>query len=766
MGDSPPLDVFNFDISSDPRIIELQLPKEPPPPTKKNKTDERQTIKRLDTVIVNDSVVPVIIDVTPREQGIQFSNYESPDQIAEEDVMMEYINNMPIGPDEADSISFETYEILPPYVNDRNSEDFSIQYSGPHSPSIHLGDMSYGTSYGPSQDQMYNGNFHTVGQRFNPYIYRGEANISPSNHYITAISGPNIHLRQQNIDRSDTGATEFVSSGELDVSPYDGRIENGPISTPRAGLSYEEAPLEKLAMKELEHEIIETLFEIDRKSKNNKKEPKRRPQYSIPVMPRRRQRFNPRRPVPFTNPPNRRRKNQAPLRRFTPSLSRQRMKTYRSIPPKLRQKVKQNRVRTIPPLFFKNEGQDTGPRYMRDQELMGADTREIIRNYNRRGPRNSEVHVPPPDFRYPKNAGSIQDIIDHMTTQDRSQLTSSTRPQKRIPRGYKLGNQNHVLRPTFVSPERSRIKTRNNRPKSKKSKKDKRPFSRPRYKLSAFSDDSYRNNGYEHETLEHVEFGDDLLFHHDGSFSVVSDEHPRISGSRGDKYTTPTPDEYNFATKPHGYHPHSSNDYEPPIYNMKSRKPFKVMLDVYPVGSYDKGKYKPKYKSRYTILDELDEEYRSTPKEEFHSPEPRYRDSHEDYSPESRYRNSHQDTDYDSRESYSSNSRGREDFPNQQTSRGVDYDSRESHGNAGSRFRAPDLHNVPGPYYTVGIDKPDFYPRYRKTEDRSASQPRTKTKTTSSSGVQKHTITLHINLLSKDPGDDPVHRRLVYLENH
>ena len=741
MGESPPLDMFNFDISKDPRLVDITanngLPTSKSDNTTWLNTKANMDTTELVTIIVNDTVVPVIRkNNIGNEEEKNLNEEKKIDQLTEEDHMLEFINGMPIGPRAVDTVSFETYEIVPPYSSDRNYEDFYVQYNDQDPAPSNTGDRSYGLPHGTGNTAVYGDNFPTVRLSTNPFVHRSRTETLPSSPLNTmAGASNNKEFVHDNVDRMEVESQTIVIPEQTFDHQFN--LDQRPISTPRSGLSFEgnneysddrfpQKRRSKHDMEQLEQEIIRTLFEIDRNSKRKTKQtersrlPKRSRQNLYPVR-------------PTTKSTKRRRPATNNSQRSLLKSHKNRSNSYRNVAPKPTLNVKAGRSRAVRPSHYGRPGQQ---RSTRDQLLSAEDSRREL--YNRgRGPRNSDFHEPPPEFRYPRTAGSIQDIIDHMTTEEKQRRSEKAQMTKiRAARGYKVGDQNHVLRPTFVRNKtgyNSRIPSNFQNEQSHKTSKD-RPnhFNyEPEHTHSSTESEEYHGHPENHKNLEHIEYGDDLVFHKDGSFSVVSNEKQQ---------TTPKYETTNPTTKAHGYHSQSqSKEHHPPVYTNLMHKPFKVMLDVYPIGNYDKGEYSPKYESRYTIIDDVDANFKTTQREDFHSPEPHeppedrlYSDVHsKKVKPESRYE-------------------AGERFVNSQTgqrsrtldpSRDQTYNARNDNDYGRTRYRSQALDDVPR---THAVDL--HIPNHAKLNPKK-------------DGAFHHTITLHINLLSKDPGHDPLYRR-------
>lgn len=358
-------------------------------------------------------------------------------------------------------------------------------------------------------------------------------------------------------------------------------------------------------------------------------------------------------------------------------------------------------------------GNHRGPRnsgiYSPPSKLRNSKSADSFGDGKHRGPRNSETHKPPPEFRYPKTAENIQDIISHMTGRFAKPRMAYSRSQRGVPKGFKFGDQDHVLRPTFVDSPSSRSKERRFDPRNRGRKRTKpktksRSRPKPRPRLPSTEQEGPKNKFHFKDI-----HGDEVIFNEDGSVVHISNKGPPLK--YGKTVTLPSDDTSKSFSK----------EYRSSLYPEKPKKESKVdvTLDVYPKPHFDGKDKKDKYESKYYITNKHDDRFRERSpihRDDFHRPDS-YRPYNNDRYDDSRYRNTEHRPPY------------KEDYP---------YTSRD-------RYTPPDYRRYPDD-------------RYRNDDKHRADKDRTSIPEIETTEKQ-HTITLHINLYDKKPKYDKFNRR-------
>lgn len=848
MGQESPLDIFSFDISNDPLLVDIGVRDTGPNVTEPNNAqypDIKIYGKTLDKKSANVSIPSskenedeeykfdnVVIHPFDTSKGSTPPDYESSYEFVENviinpydlsvensEIVFDYAEDRALREDDSQN-AYDTFGVQPPLTSINDRSILYVNSDQDFSPS-NAKDFSYQPAFvASSEDGYVNLNFpHINNQR---YLHRDagvDSSLPPTSHLPDPITTKNDEYLFGDWGESDDLTEPHilppvhisipVDESFFDDQPIDRSVEvddhkmhtirtpnfyqstdsfnrGSLIPTRRTGVSTvgqtqgrtRERPNKRPSLEKLEKQIIDTLLELSEEQNSNRR---LRVGSRHPPSNTRRKVQTPG-PRQLKIPPTTRRRNRgnASHRRPTPMASRPR--PYRPGPPNARPVVGPVRGRNLPSPPYRRPypmHHTRSPRTPHEDGLRNSENFQKSRS-NKRGPRNSDYHIPPLEFRYPKSAGSIQDIIDHMTEREGHSVQSSSRSESEMLDGYKVGDQDHILRPTFIKSESFHEKfpehglrniPRNN--KRRQTTKD-RPKAKSKQR---FSDAEYDKSGVEITKYELFEPDDDVLFHSDGSITHLSDKHPVMS--------SPRPVKRERRPKVSVYAPPSSRvpqsprkTYEPSVTSEKKRyyktKPFKVMLDVYPVGEVQKGKYKPRYESRYTIQDE-DGSYRepSRPisREEFHLPENRNRNSDEylRYNSRNRYSSNDHSSGHNSREMYT-------DEPSH-------YSSREKHGSLDSRYRSGEEYTEPETRHSSRekYNSPEYryssrdYPKSRSqgsfhsrerenVSERPYGSPTFRyagetPKQQSSKGGNQHTITLHINLYSKRPYADQDQRR-------
>ncbi|XP_018008258.1 uncharacterized protein LOC108665959 [Hyalella azteca] len=707
-------------------------------------------------------------------------------------VIVEYVDGSPIKNDETVSVVDLEGEI--PYIS---GEDQALSPSNPS-------DIAYLPSFVAStEDRFANRNRESVlqdsdrhfgSQSINPHeieppatpssssttfddvIRRSDSVAGDYDYYLPPIhvDGPmQTSYEDRAVERSDVAA---FSPTHLPSPVFAQSFENVPESNQRrpfkisggvrpssggGGLRSDRRP----SLEKLESEIIETLLNIAEKDETNRR---------LRVMPR----VNPHRHIrrPSTRmeaPPSLRHRNpdqsRRPNHRTKRPMSRResmRIRQAQNIP-----SLPSPDMITAPPSSLTQPGRYLGPRPgfrppTAEDPLVGMETSRRVRYGNHRGPRNTKTHVPPPEFRYPKSAENIQDIISHMSAHD-SPATMAFSRQKRLPEGFKVGNQDHVLSPSFRKIPDSRSKERRHtipppgrKIPRKSSPKNRSPF---KTKIRASPNDP--------------DGEDEVIFNDDGSVVHISNNPPPLQYG----HSVEVSHEERKRPDPTQIRDYSSSykEYHPPVYEKKPKvKPIKVMLDVYPSPNHIGYGGKPKYESKYYIEDEFDihDRRQSIERDEFRHPDPypsspdRYNDDryrspdHRSRLAEDRAAGSDDGLQYsddrsrflDDASRYSNDrSRYSGDKPRYPDERSRNSEDRSRYTNQTPKHRGSYYNShekFSNPESRHSLDEASSY-------DKSRHHPSDRLPTITSSDNQ-HTITLHINLYDRKPDYNRFNRRM------
>ncbi|KAF2353873.1 hypothetical protein FHG87_015369 [Trinorchestia longiramus] len=678
-------------------------------------------------------------------------------------VIVEYVDDSPLKNDETISIV-----ALEPEISYASGEDQQFSQSNPS-------DISYLPPFVASnEDHFVDGNFESVHRDSDHFI----AHQFPPNVFESPAtpSGVTTTFDDALLERSDTSVGEYDYflpaihiNGPIQTSFENGAIERANVNpikdftpthipSPIFAHSYEDSGGSNLrrsfetiggggvrvgaggrrgerrpSLEKLESEIIETLLNIAEKDKsmNNRRlrvrpgassrrrlrGPSRRTDASTP----RRKRVDPtRRTGSRTN---------RPMRRLNSMRTRQSQRLPLLPLPDMRtasQSPTQLGTYLGPPPFPRSPAPEDPMKSMENSRR--------VQYSNHRGPRNTETHVPPPEFRYPKSAENIQDIIGHMTGEGNTPSKVAFSRQRRIPKGFKIGHQGHVLNPTFIKSSESRSKERRHtvpvrgRKVRRKTKPKIRPVLKTKPKIVRIKQDEE----------------DEVIFNDDGSVVHISNNPPPLQYGHSveitlkDKEPNEPPQSRDNSA--------SYKDYSPPGFekNKSKLKPIKVMLDVYPSPNFSDEGETPRYESNYYLEDKYD--YRPINRDNFRHPSSRERYGDDTHSLEERYRSS--DKRYQSPDERYRSPDERYRSPD------------ERYRSPDERSRSQDPPRFREPYYSSREKYSNSEYRHILEDsgyDRSRIDDKAPIIQTSDN---QHTITLHINLYDRKPDYSRSSRRI------
>ena len=716
MGQPTPFDIFSYSVADDPFIIDDKI-------APNFTTTVPQDYEYDSSTYPSNELDALDEEDLYRNHNTEEVITEYEDKNPSTDIRLEYVDDMAVGENDLGRRSFETYEVPPPYVSDLYPSVHSINQHDLSSVELrNYPDVEDRTF---TEDQAYyDSNPYPTVRRFQPdqdVVDEVRGYLSNRDTLNRREFGDDpVEINREAADRGITrGPYQFLVPTSRTVNKI---FNYSPIPTQRVG---ELDPTDKVLtprqkyIKRIESEIMKTIGDLrsDASIVRNRRLFRRN---RLEVGPLTNQRMN----VPGEPIENRklgvRSRMMYPLGH--PSLK----------GPRFRNPLLERNLNVDRRLGTEREVQ------LDDLRLKGAastgDRRFIRRNY--RGPRNTRGHSPPPEFRYPSSAENIQDIINHMTQEEKSRKNDPNDERREI--DYKVGHQNHVLKPEFV-PHKPLYSYEDTgvvlTPRATKSPPRRRHKFRNDVKLTRLSPDL---GGIDIEDSE-----EELIFHDDGTISHVS------------KF--PSKEVYEHKPRNTEDSIGSSVYDKKPYYRSESEKkirPFKLMLDVYPIVKKTKsGKTVVRYESRFRPRNSY--AYDDEPSRGENESSDSYFNSDEKYSVSPYDENGRTEDPYEYRNTPRVSS-GRDRFYESA------YTTKEREATTPlyypprSRPAAPEEDYYPRnrPRYP----EPEYIPRdygtrnnYHSDHNEKDTKKQIDVTTSGKSDGNSHTITLHINLYNKKP---------------